>query len=348
MRFLLFWFLLINSVVAFAQQRSSSLWEFSGYLETYYSYDFNRPDNHQRPSFLYNFNRHNEFSVNLALAKATYREDNFRSTVAVMAGTYAQANLSDEPNWAQFVNEASIGVRLVDDLWLDVGIMPSHIGFESWIGAEGWHLSRSLMAENSPYFLTGARLTYDWKSTTQVVFWISNGWQNVQRARNSQGIGLGLGVQHSPTPGMVINYANYFGNETRFVVRELRFFNNFFIQHEWSSWGYTLGFDYGIQELAVSPVAQWWGATASFKKSFLDKFTAALRTEYYSDPRSIILDEPFKLSGNSFNVDVLLNEKLVWRLEARQFWAQQGRFFLRDGNVTSSNFALTSSLALSF
>ena len=56
---------LITSV-SFAQADSikSSL-TFSGYVEVYYSYDFGNPGNHERPSFFYNFNRHNEANLNL-------------------------------------------------------------------------------------------------------------------------------------------------------------------------------------------------------------------------------------------------------------------------------------------
>ncbi|WP_050977486.1 outer membrane beta-barrel protein [Nitritalea halalkaliphila] len=75
-------------------------------------------------------------------------------------------------------------------MWLDVGIMPSHIGFESAIGAVCDHLTRSLLAENSPYFLTGARLTYALHPQHTLVLWATNGWQNVQRQPGVQGIGL--------------------------------------------------------------------------------------------------------------------------------------------------------------
>jgi hypothetical protein len=348
MRFILLviGFLFTQSISA--QVDAFSKWKVTGYLETYFSYDFNLPDNHRRPSFLYNFNRHNEFSVNLALVKATYTDQKVRSTLAVMTGTYAQANLTNEPTWAQFVNEASIGFQLAENFWLDVGIMPSHIGFESWIGTVGWHLTRSLMAENSPYFLTGARLSYEWKDHTEFTFWMSNGWQNIQRNQNNQGIGVGVGVKHSPKEGLTLNYANYLGNESVVVVREMRFFNNFYIQHELPTWGYTLGADMGIQEFAIAPSAHWWGVTASLKKSLVEKYTAALRVEYYSDPRAVILIDPFKISGFSMNLDVPLADNLLWRVEGRRFWTESNAFLFRDGSFTSSNTAITSSLAWSF
>ena len=41
-------------------EKEKSPLTFSGYVETYYSYDFNEPENHTRPGFVYSHNRHNE------------------------------------------------------------------------------------------------------------------------------------------------------------------------------------------------------------------------------------------------------------------------------------------------
>ena len=46
-----------------------SSFTFSGYLETYYSYDFGNPENHVRPGFFYSHNKHNEVNLNLGLLK---------------------------------------------------------------------------------------------------------------------------------------------------------------------------------------------------------------------------------------------------------------------------------------
>ena len=64
----------------------SSKLVFSGYSEIYYGYDFNRPLNNTRPSFVYNFNRTNEVNVNIAYIKAAYSSDRVRSNLAFMAG----------------------------------------------------------------------------------------------------------------------------------------------------------------------------------------------------------------------------------------------------------------------
>ena len=134
---------------------------FSGSAEIFYSYDFNQPENHIRQPFLYSYNRHNEFNLNLGLVKANYSSENVRANLALMAGTYAQDNLSAEQDALKLINEANVGFKIskTKNIWIDAGIMPSHIGWESAIGKDNMNLTRSLAAENSPYFETGAKIS---------------------------------------------------------------------------------------------------------------------------------------------------------------------------------------------
>ena len=108
---------------------------FSGSAEIFYSYDFNQPENHIRQPFLYSYNRHNEFNLNLGLVKANYSSENVRANLALMGGTYAQDNLSAEQDALKLINEANVGFKIskTKNIWIDAGIMPSHIGWESAI-----------------------------------------------------------------------------------------------------------------------------------------------------------------------------------------------------------------------
>ncbi|PRY85282.1 putative OmpL-like beta-barrel porin-2 [Mongoliibacter ruber] len=350
MRKLVLALFLFYTQASYAQENTfNSKFTFSGYVETYYSYDFNQPEEHLRPDFLFNFNRHNEFSVNLAVLKASYTDDRFRANFALMTGTYAQYNLAGEPTWAQFVNEASVGVKIADKLWLDMGIMPSHIGFESWYGMDCWHLSRSLMAENSPYFLTGARLTYEKSERLDLILWATNGWQNVQRNPRNQSIGFGLGVNYRPMEGMEINYANYFGNESPQPLYRARFFNNFYLQYEKNRWGTTVGADYGIEDTYFGFINHWYGVTASLKREVFEKFILAGRLEYYSDPKGVIVDQGVKVSGASLNFDYIVAPSALLRLEIRQFYTPDEAYFeLPGAKFSRGNTAVTTSMAVRF
>jgi len=151
---------LFVSVDSIGQKDSSKKFTFSGYGELYYSYDFSKPINFEKPDYNYNYKKHNQLNVNLAYVKASYQTNRFRSNLAIMAGNYVTYNLSNEPNWARPIFEANIGYKIFKqhNLWVDAGIMPSHLGFESAVGGDCWTLTRSILAENSPYFETGVRV----------------------------------------------------------------------------------------------------------------------------------------------------------------------------------------------
>ena len=344
---LLFTFLIFAQCV-FAQESKRGDFTFSGYLEAYYSYDFNQPEDHLRPDFLYNFKRHNEFSVNLALIQAFYQEENLRANLGLMFGNYAQFNLANEPQWAQMIYEASVGFKVLKDLWVDIGIMPSHIGFESAIGADCWHLSRSLLAENSPYFLTGARISYRVNPKLDLTLWLTNGWQNVQRPSRNQSLGLGLGVNYRLIDNLEINYSNYFGNDERQPLRQDRFFNNFYTQYSFGKWGATVGVDYGIEAALGNSVNQWVGVTASLRREIIEKVTLAGRLEYYSDQAGVILNEGMRVSGLSANVDYQIHPRGLVRLEARQFIGEEAVFQLQEAKFSKGNTAITMSFSVKF
>jgi hypothetical protein len=212
MRFTLLF--LLFSVNCFAQSDSIKLIKLSGYLETYYSSDFSNPFNNEKPDYNYNYKKHNQLNVNLAFVKASYQAKRLRSNLAVMTGNYAMYNLSAEPNWAKPIFEANIGVKLLKDkdLWIDAGVMPSHIGFESAIGSDCWNLTRSILAENSPYFESGIKLNYtNKKQDVYVALHILNGWQKIAITNDNQKPSVGIQVNYKPSSSLTLNYSNFFG-----------------------------------------------------------------------------------------------------------------------------------------
>lgn len=343
---MLFVFAVSPRVIA---QNASGDITFVGYLETYYSYDFGSPNNHERPDFLYNFRRHNEFSVNLALLGAKYHGDSYRGTITLMSGSYPQYYLVNEPTWVQFIHEASAGVKLREDLWLDVGIMPSHFSFESPVGIGSWHLSRSVLAENSPYFFTGARITYEPSTDLELALWLANGWRNVQRHDRNQSMAFGVALRYRPDERLEFNYANYLGNEYPQPLKLYRFFNSFHVQWKSGSVGLALRMDHGMeQKLFTQTFNRWYGATASVKKDIGDKVQAAIRGEYYSDIAGVVLDQGMRMSGLSANLDFKFSDRAMLRLEGRQFISPFPVFNKPDGLMNKGNTAISTSLAIKF
>lgn len=134
------WLLLcVISPGSFAQSDDASgPLSLSAYIETYYTYDFGNPPDQTRPDFFCSYHPHNEVNLNLGFVKASYETGRVRANLALMAGTYANANLSEEPGVLKNIFEANAGLRLSKNknLWIDGGIFPSHIGFESAVGID--------------------------------------------------------------------------------------------------------------------------------------------------------------------------------------------------------------------
>src|ERR1017187_968637 len=84
----------------------------SGFVESYYCYDFNQPRNNTLPCFVYTFNRHNEVTINLAYLKGSYNADRVRANLALAVGTYMNASYVAEPGVSKNIYEADAGIKL--------------------------------------------------------------------------------------------------------------------------------------------------------------------------------------------------------------------------------------------
>ena len=199
--FLFLWF----SSSSYAQdsthnEKKSSL-IISGYADIYYQYDFNKPADKLRPPFLYNFKRHNEINTNLTLFKATYDGKKLRANLGVMAGNYAKYNLAAEPEFFRYIYEANIGYKFSEKVSVDAGILPSHIGCESAIAKDNWNLSRSILAESSPYYETGIKLNYTPNDQWTFSVLGLQGWQNIKDYNSSKA--LGTQIVFTPNEKMI-------------------------------------------------------------------------------------------------------------------------------------------------
>lgn len=329
---------------------------FSGYADVYYAYDFGNPDSHERPAFLYNHNRHNEVNLNIGYIKAAYTSDKVRANLALMAGTYAQYNLAQEQGLLKNVYEAYAGVKLSNkrNLWFDAGIFTSHIGFESAVSKDCWTLTRSIVAENSPYYLSGAKLTY----TTQNGKWLFlasylNGWQRIQRVAGQNSPNFSTQVQFKPSEKLTLNYSTFIGSDKPDTSKQMRYYHNVYgIWQATSKLGLILGFDYGMEQKSKgsSEYNQWYTPTAIVRYSATDKFAIAARAEYYQDKNGVIIatgtTNGFQTTGYSLNFDYKPESNILLRIEGRIFDSKD-KIFRERTNPVNQNYFIVSSIAVS-
>ena len=329
----------------------------SGYIETYCSYDFSNPTNHNRPGFVYSHNRHNEVNLNLGFVKAAYQTKKVRSNLALMTGTYTNANLAAEPNVLKNIFEANVGVKLYStkNLWIDAGIFASHIGFESAIGKNCFTLTRSILADNSPYYQSGAKLSYT--SDNEKLFLSGlflNGWQRIQRLDGNNTPSFGHQVTYKPNSKVTLNSSSFIGSDTPDSTRRMRYFHNFYAQLQLNpKLSLIAGFDIGAEQKlkGSNNYNTWYTPIIIARYSPTEKVSIAARGEYYSDVSGVIIStgttNGFQTYGYSINFDYNINSNIVWRIEARGLTSKDNIFTLNN-KPSSQNYFTTTALAISF
>jgi hypothetical protein len=335
----------------------------SGYVEAYYNYDFNRPVSNTVPGFLYNFNRAGEVNMNLGFIKANYSTDRVRANVALAAGTYINANYSAEPGVLKNVFEANVGVKIskTADLWIDAGIMPSHIGFESAVGKDNWALTRSLVAENTPYFESGLKLGFTGKNKKLYLSAMYlNGWQRIQKVDGNTTPAFGTQINYKPTPTVTLNYSTFIGSDKPDSTRLMRYHHNIYgVFQLFEKFGLTAGFDYGAEQKVKgsSDYNNWFVPVLIARYSASPNVNIAVRGEYFRDENGVIIatgtDNGFKTFGVSANIDYAVFPGVLWRLEARNLSSKDRIFPERNhgsaGQMSSQdNFFLTTSISVTF
>lgn len=329
----------------------------SGYAEVFYSYDFGNPDNHQRPPFMYSFNRHNEVNLNLGFIKAGYLNNGIRANLALAAGTYMNANLAAEPGVLKNVLEANAGVKLSrnSNLWLDAGIFSSHIGFESAIGKDCWNLTRSMMADNSPYYEAGAKVTYispneKWLLSGLVL----NGWQRIQRVEGNNTISVGHQLTYKPSGRVTLNSSSFVGNDKPDSVKQMRYFHNLYgIFQLTDQLALTAAFDIGAEQQSPGSSAMntWYTPVLMLRFTPGARNSITARVEYYKDADGVIIStgtpNGFNTWGYTLNYDLAIRNNMLWRTEARAFSGKDDTFE-KDGGPVNYNYCITTSLAISF
>jgi hypothetical protein len=347
------------------------------FVDGYYASDLGRPPTRDR-SFaggaLFGTQpaRHNEFNVNLAFAEANVAADRYRGRLAVQFGTSVQANYLGEPRLGQvsgpdvqqYLQEAVAGYRVARGLWVDGGIFFSNLGMESWVSRDNPTYTRSLVADYSPYYSTGVKLTYAATPTLSARVDLTNGWQNV--SENNQGKGAGLRLDYAPTAAATVSYYNFFGEE---AGTRLRTFNGVGARVTRGPLTLLGQADVGTQRRPAGRrgASVWYGLLAVARVRVAPAVALSARAERYDDRDQVVLvtgtapvgpngavvaNPAFRGGGASLGVDVAPvtgSARLLWRTEARGFRTRDAVFpdGPNGGPRRAGGFAVTS-LALTF
>ena len=94
------------------------------------------------------------------------------------------------------------------------GIFFAHTGYEGWVSRDNLAYTRSLIAEFSPYYEAGVKLTWTPSPAVTTQLDLVNGWQDISKYNTAPA--LGARVDYVVTPAVISLYR---GHATRGPAR---------------------------------------------------------------------------------------------------------------------------------
>lgn len=320
--FTLFLFTLLIFQVGQAQSDKGDKFYFN--MDLYYSKSLT--SNPDKPYYLCSYYANNVPALNVVMLKYAYNEDftesNFRYNIGLIQGVYALNNMINEPDFLRPIYESNVGYLIHKNWVIEYGIMPSHIGFESALGIESETGTRSILADNSPYYESGLRLNYTSKNKKlKANINMLDGWQMMVKKYDNQRTAWGHQITYKPNKKITLNSSSYVGpSPTNFP--KTRFFHNFYAQIRLQEdLNLTIGFDNAMesQENKFGENAAFYFAPILIAKyKFDENFSISGRYEYFSDNQlALKILELREVHGFSVNFDFQIDEELLMRLEGR-------------------------------
>ena len=219
-----------------------------------------------------------------------------------------------------------------------------------------WTLTRSMGADNTPYFESGAKISHTFENEKWFVSaLILNGWQHIKPVDGNTMPSFGTQVTYKPSPGITFNSSTFLGSDKPDRTRQMRYFHDFYGIFKLNDvLAATIGFDIGIEQRSrnSSVMNMWFNPTIILRYSPTKKAAVAIRAEYYDDRHGVIIasgtPNGFKTWGLSANFDYNVMSNIVWRVEARTLGSKDNIFTTKHGDPADSSAFIKTSLAVSF
>jgi hypothetical protein len=107
--------------------------------------------------------------------------------------------------------------------------------------------------------------------------------------------------------------------------------------------GIIAGYDIGRDKYIIDRYGIWYSPVLIIKQMINEKIKIAIRGEYYSDPKQIIIltgtTHGFQTFGFSSNLDFSINDKIKIRIEGKMFHSKD-RIFVNEND----NYSLTTNM----
>jgi hypothetical protein len=330
---------------------------FSGFVDTYYGYNFNQPKS--QTNTLRSFDGpSNQFALNLIELNLDKPPDPTNSRLGYHLGLgFGQAmnvvNSTDPAGlgFAQYLKEAYVSylAPVGKGLQMDIGKFVTPHGAEVIETKDNFNYSRGLLFGYAiPYYHYGLRAKYSFNDKYSVTGFVVNGWNDIYD--NNTGKTYGVTFGWNPTKKISIAEGYMFGPETAGTNAHWRQLSDTVVTY--SPTGRlttTLNFDYGRGDRVTGiPTPVFWTGIAGYVKyAFNDLYAVATRYEYYNDHDGFTTGTPQHLNEFTGTFQRTVAHHLITRLEFRRDFSNRPVFTKGTTPVMGQN-TMAAGLVYSF
>ncbi len=324
--------------------------KLSGYVDSYYFYNFNGVSTNLGASGFERIFDHNanSFQVGMAQLMTTYTTNKVEGVIDLAFGNHGDlgnyGNALSPLGWefgssGLAIKQAYISWLINDKLKFTAGQYGTNIGYEVIDAPVNFNYSLSNLFGNGPFYHTGIKLDYAVSDKFALMFGVTNGLDTKEDFNKKKGIQGQVFIQ--PVDGWSV-YLNYFGSDEGTTTKNYA---------KWfdlaTSYQVTDKLLFGLNATKGSNATGDWGGAAFYVNNrFSDLFSLGARYESFSnkDGGIYLVDENGDgVSANSFTLTASfdLSPNLMLKPEYRfdSYKNEAGTFQLTDknGNLTKKS-----------
>ncbi|ADQ16861.1 hypothetical protein Lbys_1139 [Leadbetterella byssophila DSM 17132] len=260
----------------------------SGYVDSYYFYNFNGVTSNLGASGFERIFDHNanSFQVGLAQLKTTYTTDKVEGVIDLVFGNHGDlANYGNalSPLGREFgssglaIKQAYVSWLINEKFKLTAGQYGTNIGYEVIDAPTNFNYSLSNLFGNGPFYHTGVKLDYAVSDKLAFMVGLTNGLDTKEDFNKSKGFQAQVFLQ--PVKDWAV-YLNYFGSNEG--IEEEKYYVKWF----------DLATSYQINSKTLlglnattgsNPTGQWSGLAFYAQYQFSDIFSLGTRLEHFDN-----------------------------------------------------------------
>ncbi len=350
--------------------------EVTGFIDTYYSYNFSNPKD--------NLGSGGDFArPDLVEVRAFDREHNSFTLDNVEISVFKPSTEQDPIGFGFTTNYGEIARRLTfipaemttgsrvdnDDFTISQGFVTykAPVGkgidfkfgkFATWIGAELWesvdnpNFSRSLLYQNAiPFTNTGLAIGYPLLDNLSATFYLVNGWDTFADNNDGKTLGYQFNWGVSENTSFIVNGSHGPEQDDDLVAGAdgnwRHFWDLILAFKPLDRTNVNINFDFGTEEGAKGIASgflagpggngKWWGISGILSQDITDSFGLALRGEYFDDDDGARIGiDDLQIWEVTLTANIKIRENLLVRPEVRYDKADQEIFAGQDNQLTTA------------